>query len=324
MGETGAGITSADQIDMSQSNHFTNRWSTCQFFRRDILTDCFEIVNIKATFPWLWEMKVLIDERPNLIPVGIGNNNSSIDMSDFLETAGTAGIGEEDYSSNGGLAEELDEDVDNDTALKGELSSGGDDFLDKVFEDAMSGGTKRKASTAEKKTGARPGISNPATQRDAKKSKTSMMDRFGEQLKAEEATEQRVLELKKARVEAQSARELAKIKAQADIKKEKLRLRAQLEEKRMEFELKKAQLAQPGPSRAAFGFPESPIMPMTFPSFAGGPRQLPDHLSASNSNATSYVGSPAPSGTYGSLDDGPSTPALDLFPRYNFDDETQR
>ena len=28
MGETGAGITSEDQIDMDQDNDFTNKWST--------------------------------------------------------------------------------------------------------------------------------------------------------------------------------------------------------------------------------------------------------------------------------------------------------
>ena len=28
MGETGAGITRADEIDMTQENHFTNKWGT--------------------------------------------------------------------------------------------------------------------------------------------------------------------------------------------------------------------------------------------------------------------------------------------------------
>ena len=28
MGETGAGITNADEIDMSQTNNFTNEWGT--------------------------------------------------------------------------------------------------------------------------------------------------------------------------------------------------------------------------------------------------------------------------------------------------------
>ena len=81
MGETGAGITSADQIDMSKSNAFTNKWSMHSIYiRYPFETHAFMIVAISATFPWLFEMKDLIAERPNLVPVGIGNNTSSIDI----------------------------------------------------------------------------------------------------------------------------------------------------------------------------------------------------------------------------------------------------
>ncbi|PCH41829.1 hypothetical protein WOLCODRAFT_159341 [Wolfiporia cocos MD-104 SS10] len=54
MGETGAGITWEDEIDMSLDNSFTNKWA-----------------QIKGDFPWLWEMKELIGQRPNKIPMGL-------------------------------------------------------------------------------------------------------------------------------------------------------------------------------------------------------------------------------------------------------------
>ncbi|KAJ7734412.1 hypothetical protein B0H16DRAFT_1577766 [Mycena metata] len=39
---------------------------------------------IKLDSPWFWEMRSLIGERPNLRPVGIGNNNSTMDVSLLL------------------------------------------------------------------------------------------------------------------------------------------------------------------------------------------------------------------------------------------------
>ncbi|KAH9984742.1 hypothetical protein BJV74DRAFT_797146 [Russula compacta] len=46
------------------------------------LTDPQEL--IKESFQWLWEMKELISKCPNIIPVGIGNNASDIDMSGYV------------------------------------------------------------------------------------------------------------------------------------------------------------------------------------------------------------------------------------------------
>jgi hypothetical protein len=44
---------------------------------------------IKETFPWFFEVRELISERPNLIPVGIGNNNTEIDMTTYLQDSNT-------------------------------------------------------------------------------------------------------------------------------------------------------------------------------------------------------------------------------------------
>ena len=52
---------------------FVRRWH--------VLTVFLEL--IKINFPWLWEMKDLISERPNITPVGLGNSESAIDMSGY-------------------------------------------------------------------------------------------------------------------------------------------------------------------------------------------------------------------------------------------------
>jgi hypothetical protein len=40
-----------------------------------MLTDCF----IQETCPWFFEMRDLIDERPNVVPSGLGNGSSEMD-----------------------------------------------------------------------------------------------------------------------------------------------------------------------------------------------------------------------------------------------------
>jgi hypothetical protein len=39
---------------------------------------------IQESFPWLWKVKELIDECPSLVPAGLGNTDSEIDMSGYL------------------------------------------------------------------------------------------------------------------------------------------------------------------------------------------------------------------------------------------------
>ncbi|KAF8147407.1 hypothetical protein K438DRAFT_2027741 [Mycena galopus ATCC 62051] len=61
MGETGAGIDNAAQIDMNVSNAFTNKWA-------EIRKDC----------PWFFDMRNLIAQRPNLVPTGVGNSTTGV------------------------------------------------------------------------------------------------------------------------------------------------------------------------------------------------------------------------------------------------------
>ncbi|KAJ7135078.1 hypothetical protein C8R46DRAFT_1048023 [Mycena filopes] len=61
MGETGAGIQNAAQIDMAKTNAFTTKWE-----------------EISAKCPWYFEMRNLIGQRPNLVPTGLGNSASAV------------------------------------------------------------------------------------------------------------------------------------------------------------------------------------------------------------------------------------------------------
>ncbi|TCD62975.1 hypothetical protein EIP91_006182 [Steccherinum ochraceum] len=62
LGQTGEGIKHADEIDMSQENDFTNKWT-----------------EIKKKFPWFFELRELVGERPNIKRTGLGNSTSAID-----------------------------------------------------------------------------------------------------------------------------------------------------------------------------------------------------------------------------------------------------
>ncbi|KAJ7174751.1 hypothetical protein C8R46DRAFT_1347809 [Mycena filopes] len=61
MGETGAGIDNASQIDMTKPNSFTTKWA-----------------QISAHCPWYFEMRNLIGQRPNLVPTGLGHSGSAV------------------------------------------------------------------------------------------------------------------------------------------------------------------------------------------------------------------------------------------------------
>ncbi|KAJ4473465.1 hypothetical protein C8J55DRAFT_562990 [Lentinula edodes] len=64
MGQTGEGLTSEDQIDMSLSNSFTTVWS-----------------KVKKNFPYYFIVREIVGERPNITPVGLRNAKTPIDTS---------------------------------------------------------------------------------------------------------------------------------------------------------------------------------------------------------------------------------------------------
>ncbi|KAJ7164103.1 hypothetical protein C8R46DRAFT_1220612 [Mycena filopes] len=61
MGETGAGIDHAADIDMNLQNAFTTKWAA-----------------ISAECPWYFDMRNLIGQRPNLVPTGLGHSGTAV------------------------------------------------------------------------------------------------------------------------------------------------------------------------------------------------------------------------------------------------------
>ncbi|KAJ6615737.1 hypothetical protein B0H10DRAFT_2220072 [Mycena sp. CBHHK59/15] len=68
MGQTGAGLESADEI--LPDTPLQTKWD-----------------KIKEDSPWFWHMRSLIGEHPNLRPVGIGNNGDNMDTSLLIPNA---------------------------------------------------------------------------------------------------------------------------------------------------------------------------------------------------------------------------------------------
>ena len=51
------------------------------------------LARILDKHPWFWEMKALISEQLNMVPVGVGNNSTPINIL-LLQKPDTAGLGD--------------------------------------------------------------------------------------------------------------------------------------------------------------------------------------------------------------------------------------
>ncbi|KAJ6470384.1 hypothetical protein C8R45DRAFT_937296 [Mycena sanguinolenta] len=78
IGETGAGITSAAEVDSSKTNAFTTKWA-----------------EIKASCPWFFDMCNLIAQHPNLILTGLGDNSTEVKLAAIIPPS-TAVSGEDE------------------------------------------------------------------------------------------------------------------------------------------------------------------------------------------------------------------------------------
>ncbi|KAJ7101259.1 hypothetical protein B0H15DRAFT_796095 [Mycena belliarum] len=271
MGQTGAGLRSAAEI--TPGSKLATQWDV-----------------IKEDFPWLFNMRDLIAARPNLKPVGLGNNDTPIDIDLLLRTRT-----DDDTSS---LAPDDTEDlpaqlVDSDVLT---IDSDSDDEI--AATPTLEGALKRKIkpegkgnskkTPPKKKTKPQTGMSAPAAAVAAKKP-TNAKDRFSATVLAEEETAQRALELRTAKNKAHKDVALAKISAEKEIrlaKEESKRAdkaeKAALVRLRMEQEhqMRMAQMQQGGPSSASFSnagqsgnfsmFDELPMLPGTSSSDGSG------------------------------------------------------
>ncbi|KAH9946452.1 hypothetical protein B0H21DRAFT_693708 [Amylocystis lapponica] len=244
MGETGMGITSASEIDMSIQNKFTNKWA--------------EIVQ---AFPYLWEMKALIGQRSNANPTGIGNGQSEIDV-ELLQRIKDNSPGP-DLGDDGPVSPMEDRiswsptpSLSHDSPLAKPIAEDGEDMLDLAASPLCAPETrKRKAASVEdndsivpkpptKKTAARSSTSTPAVkgQLSKKTKKLKMADQFSEVAVAEEATRRKAID---AQI-AQTALATLKVKARLAARQEKTKAKSveKGEKAKQKVELMKLKLTQ--------------------------------------------------------------------------------
>lgn len=82
MEQTGHGIMSKDEIDFNLDNRFTNLAREYIYAYACYSTDIV-VGKVLADCPWYYEIKVLIGQRPNLQPIGLGNSRTPINESVF-------------------------------------------------------------------------------------------------------------------------------------------------------------------------------------------------------------------------------------------------
>jgi hypothetical protein len=273
---------------------------------------------IKEGSPWFFEVRGLISERPNLVPVGIGNNNSTIDMAPYLTI-------DDDDIEDLGVDLEIDE-LGSGQATPKSVEGSGDDSGDddEVVEGKKpSIGNKRKLPDANKKTKPMPGTSTPVASGKSEKVKKTAFDKFNEAAMAEEVTTQRALELKKARLQSTSNAKLAKIEAQKAVmmKRDELKMKAREMKMRMDHELRLAQLRMPveGGSWRYGGVPMTPFS--LAPGNAYGPgtahHASGGNIASSSGNASHVTHSNSPA--LSNISDGDSSqPAFD-FNNFHYD-----
>lgn len=130
-----------------------------------------------------FEMRELIGERPNIIPTGVGNGSSAINIDD-------------EEGHDGDAAQERIEEGDNmekELAEKAEMLSEGE-------------AEKGRKPTGSRKTSAHEGLSTTATCAVKEPSKKRKSDTFADLVGAEEVTRQKELEVLKAKHEGSRAK----------------------------------------------------------------------------------------------------------------------
>ncbi|KAJ7663507.1 hypothetical protein B0H17DRAFT_1211680 [Mycena rosella] len=227
MGQTGAGLESADEILPDTPLH--TKWD-----------------EIKEDSPWFWHMRSLIGERPNLRPVGIGNNGDDMDTSILFPSASdndhtrTSSPETTDFFDHfAGTGTEIDQ---HDLYKLSDEEDSGDDG-------SVKRGKRKRASsspppTRPKKTKPQPALSTPAPASKptpAAKSSTAK-ERFNAVIMAEEETAQQALALRKDKNKARKELELARIKAGAAVQVEKAKVKAQ--EKLAKLDLARLKMQQ--------------------------------------------------------------------------------
>ncbi|KIJ09090.1 hypothetical protein PAXINDRAFT_17820 [Paxillus involutus ATCC 200175] len=190
MGQTGAGIKTRSEIDTNQQNAFVTKWR-----------------EIEGVCPYFFEMRKLIGQRPNNLPIGIGNNAIEVDGSAIIRPQ-SAGSDEDNISGGGYVSEPWDIEKD---------AEGSDNELDGTITlTELSKKRKPSANVDEQPEKIARTVATTSTKKKSKK------DEFAEIARAEESTRQKEMEVAKVRAERDLVRSKVKL-AKIELQREKLR-----------------------------------------------------------------------------------------------------
>lgn len=209
-----------------------NRWTQTIFLEK-----------IKVDCPWFLQMHALIGERLNLVPVGLGNSGTTVNLSILADTATSSDM------ENLATAV-LDDQAADLQSSECEVPGNTDDWIttsaDEDRESSPAPDSKPQVPPP-KKDPKRKAETTPApvASRANRPTKKSKLEDFASAAVAEEQTRQKELDITCAKVESNAkitvAREQAKAKAS------EMKMQLCLEKLRMRHELKMAKLAQSAP-----------------------------------------------------------------------------
>ncbi|OJA12556.1 hypothetical protein AZE42_12933 [Rhizopogon vesiculosus] len=144
MGQIGTGIKREADINMDTPNAFATKWA-----------------QIKSVWPWFFEMRELIGQRPNVIPAGLGNSETGFASSVMLKH-------ESDDDNHAGGIDDLEVPAYDSDDEKSDAT-------------AATAGTKRKAVVIKDEPKKRHKLASGATQKSKRKSKPkSLIEKFEE------------------------------------------------------------------------------------------------------------------------------------------------
>ncbi|KAJ4465951.1 hypothetical protein C8J55DRAFT_493217 [Lentinula edodes] len=223
MGETGAGLTSEEQIDLTKENSLTTAW--------------LNIAKVKRMLPQYFTLVQIIGQHPNIEPIGLGNGENGV--VDGIESILALGNSRSFSDLSSDLEEEkfetLSKEVDNvEDELNSDSEGQNDEDQSKGKEHISASNNDSNKITAKQARGPKPNKSVKA-EKPAPRKGSSMFDKFSEISQEEERTKQRHLDLRQKQVEAEKALQLEEIRVQGQTKVERDRVQA-------EFELKKMQM----------------------------------------------------------------------------------
>ena len=199
-------------------------------------------------------MRELISERPNIVPVGIGNGAATIDMSTYLKPTSNS----DDYKAPNSV-DASDEEGVSEVIASTATSEGQEVTTDKDDNDGDDGDADIHVLQKCKTSATKPVKQEP-------KKTCTMMEKFSDVVKVQEETVQKSMDVKVRQMELTANTDIARIKANEHIQVERDKRHAELklqkikleqDKLRMDHELKLARLHTSHPASATSHMPAS-------------------------------------------------------------------